>query len=148
MAVTAPGTPGQVADVDAYIAGFAPEVQAILARVRKVVRAAAPDATEVISYRMPALKQHGVLIYYAAFKHHLGFYPPITGDPALEAEAARYAGEKGNLRFPFDQPIPFDLIARLTRLRAAQDAARHGPRNRARDARPSRGNAPPRRGQP
>ncbi len=118
-------------DVDAYIAGFAPEIQAILARVRAVVRAAAPGASEVISYRMPALKQHGVLIYFAAFRNHLGFYPPVTGDPALEAEAARYAGEKGNLRFPLDEPVPYDLIARLTRLRAEQDAARHADRQAA-----------------
>ena len=111
------------ADVDAYIAAFAPEVQAILQKVRRTVAAAAPHAHEVISYRMPALRQHGVLVYFAAFKKHIGFYPPIRGDTKLEAAAARYAGEKSNLRFPLDEPIPYPLIARLTKLRARQDDA-------------------------
>ena len=109
--------------VDAYIATFPPEVQAILRKVRATVVAAAPDAHEIISYRMPALRQHGVLVYYAAFKNHIGFYPPIKGDARLEQASARYAGAKGNLRFPLDEPIPYPLIARLTQLRARQDAA-------------------------
>ena len=110
--------------VDAYIAAFPPEVQAILRKVRATVVAAAPDAHEVISYRMPALRQHGVLVYYAAFKSHIGFYPPIKGDARLEQASARYAGEKGNLRFPLDEPLPYPLIARLTR--AARQAGRRG----------------------
>ena len=109
--------------VDAYIAAFPPEVQAILRMVRATVVAAAPDAHEIISYRMPALRQHGVLVYYAAFKNHIGFYPPIKGDARLEQASARYAGENGNLSFPLDEPIPYPLIARLTQLRARQDAA-------------------------
>ena len=109
--------------VDEYIASFEPEVQAILQKVRATVRAAAPGAAEVISYRMPALKQNGVLVYFAAFKSHIGFYPPIKGDPKLEQEASVYAGEKGNLRFPMDKPIPYKLIGALTKLRAKQDAA-------------------------
>ena len=109
--------------VDAYIATFPPDVQAILRKVRATVVAAAPDAHEIVSYRMPALRQHGVLVYYAAFKNHIGFYPPIKGNARLEQASARYAGEKGNLRFPLDEPIPYPLIARLTRLRARQDAA-------------------------
>ena len=110
-------------DVDEYIAKYPPEVQAVLQQVRQVVRSAAPDAREVISYRMPALKQNGVLVYFAAFKNHIGLYPPIKGDARLQKAAAPYAGEKGNLRFPLDRPIPFDLIDRLTRLRVAQDLA-------------------------
>ena len=110
-------------DVDDYIRRFSPEIQAVLQQVRKVVRAAAPEATEVISYQMPALKQNGILVYFAAFKSHIGFYPPITGDARLEKAASRYAGEKGNLRFPLDEPIPYGLIERLTKLRADQDKA-------------------------
>jgi uncharacterized protein YdhG (YjbR/CyaY superfamily) len=110
--------------VDAYIASFPLEVQAILRRVRQVVRKAAPDAEEIISYRMPALRQGGVLIYYAAFKNHLGLYPPVRGDARLEKAIAAYAGEKGNLRFPFDQPIPYALIGRITALRLKQTRAR------------------------
>jgi uncharacterized protein YdhG (YjbR/CyaY superfamily) len=108
--------------VDEYILGFAPEVQNLLRNVRAVVREAAPQAKEVISYGMPALKQHGILVYFAAFKAHIGFYPPIKGDAALEAEAAQYAGEKGNLRFPYSAPIPYELIGKLAALRAKQDA--------------------------
>ena len=63
---------------------------------------------------MPALKLNGILVYFAAFKKHIGFYPPIRGDARLERAAAPYAGEKGNLRFPLDKPIPYDLIRRLT----------------------------------
>jgi uncharacterized protein YdhG (YjbR/CyaY superfamily) len=110
--------------VDEYIKGFAPEVQAILQRVRQVVREAAPQAQEVISYRMPALKQNGILVYFAAFKGHIGLYPPVAGDTRLHKAIAPYAGEKGNLRFPYDRPIPYELIARITVLRVKQDAAK------------------------
>ncbi|MGE0801637.1 MAG: iron chaperone [Lautropia sp.] len=115
--------PDKPATVDDYIARFDSDVQAILRKVRAAVRAGAPEATEVISYRMPALRQHGILVYYAAFKGHIGFYPPISGDARLEAQASAYAGEKGNLRFPYARPIPYRLITALTRLRAGQDRA-------------------------
>ena len=107
-------------------------MRAILQKVRATVRAAAPGATEVISYRMPALKQHGVLVYFAAFKSHIGFYPPIRGNAKLEQEASVYAGEKGNLRFPLDKPIPYKLIGALTKLRAKQDAANAAAKRQAR----------------
>ena len=110
--------------VDEYIAAFPPEVQRILQRVRRVARAAAPEAREVISYRMPALKQNGVLVYFAAFKNHIGLYPRISGDADIAKAVAPYAGEKGNLRFPLDEPIPYDLIARITALRLKQDLAK------------------------
>lgn len=121
--------PGETAsktspDVDAYIAAQPEAVRPLLEQVRTTVRLAAPDATEVISYRIPALRRHGVLVYYAGFKRHIGFYPPVQGDPDLQAAVAPWAGEKGNLRFPLDQPLPLDLIARITRLRLAQDQAR------------------------
>jgi uncharacterized protein YdhG (YjbR/CyaY superfamily) len=115
--------PSAPTSVDEYIATFPAEVRAILRKIRRTVRAAAPSAREVISYRMPALKQHGVLVYFAAFKKHIGLYPPIRGDARLEKAAARYSGEKGNLRFPLDEPIPYGLIKRLTQLRARQDLA-------------------------
>jgi uncharacterized protein YdhG (YjbR/CyaY superfamily) len=112
------------ANVDEYIQGFSPEVQAILQRVRQVIREAAPLAQEVISYRMPAFKQNGILVYFAAFKNHIGLYPPVSGDARIERAVAPYAGEKGNLRFPFDKPIPYDLISRITALRVKQDATK------------------------
>jgi uncharacterized protein YdhG (YjbR/CyaY superfamily) len=120
--------------IDEYVAGFEPKVQTVLQTVRGVVRKAAPKAREVISYSMPALKQNGVLIYFAAFKNHIGFYPPIRGDARLEKAAARYAGEKGNLRFPLDEPMPLKLIMALTKLRAKQDAAKAASRRATRPA--------------
>jgi len=111
-------------NVDEYIDGFSSEVQTILRRVRNAVREAAPQAQEVISYRMPALKQNGVLVYYAAFKGHIGMYPPVAGDARLGKAVAPYAGPKGNLRFPYDKPIPYELIARITALRVKQDSAK------------------------
>lgn len=110
--------------VDEYIASFEPDVRDILREIRATVKAAAPNAREVISYRMPALKQNGVLVYFAAFKSHIGFYPPIVGNARLERQASRYAGEKGNLRFPLSEPVPYKLIFALTRFRAEQDAKR------------------------
>ena len=123
--------------VDEYIALFPPDVQAVLQKVRAAATASAPSATEIISYRMPALRQNRVLVYFAAFKHHIGFYPPITGDAILEQQASRYAGEKGNLRFPLDEPIPYELIGALTKLRARHDAEYASGKRPARKKRPS-----------
>ena len=106
--------------IDEYMAPFPPAVRAILEKIRRTVRAAVPEATEGISYRMPVFRLGGVLIYYAAFQHHIGVYPPVAGDAALERALAPYAGEKGNLRFPYDQPMRYDLIERIVRLRAKQ----------------------------
>jgi len=118
--------------VDEYIAAFPREVQALLRQVRRTVRKAAPGARELISYRMPALEQHGILVYFAAFKRHLGFYPPIRSNARLEKAASRYAGEKGNLRFPLDEPMPLALIERLTRHRVKQALARVAEKRRKR----------------
>lgn len=112
------------ATIDEYIAAFPPGVQAVLQQVRQAVRDAAPQAEEGISYQIPAYRQHGVLVYFAAFKNHVGFYPPVGGDAALETAVARYAGPKGNLRFPLDEPMPLELIGRITRQRLAQNLAK------------------------
>ena len=108
-------------DMDEYVSGFSPEVRLILEQIRSTIRRAAPGAQETISYQIPAFRQNGVLVYYAAFKKHIGFYPPVRGDAALEKAVGRYAGEKGNLRFPLDEPIQYALIARIVKLRARQD---------------------------
>ena len=100
---------------------FPDEVQVILEELRATIRNAAPDAQEVISYQMPAFKQHGILLYFAAWKQHIGLYPPIHGDEALEKAVARYAGPMGNLKFPRDEPMPFKLIERIVKLRVKQD---------------------------
>jgi uncharacterized protein YdhG (YjbR/CyaY superfamily) len=110
--------------IDEYVAASPSEVRAILTRIRKTIRAAAPDAEELISYRMPAFRLHGILVYFAAFKAHIGFYPPVSGDASLEKALSPYAGPKGNLKFPLDQPIPYDLIKRIVLLRVKQDRSR------------------------
>jgi uncharacterized protein YdhG (YjbR/CyaY superfamily) len=111
-------------DIDTYIAQFPADVQAILEKVRQTISHAAPDAKETISYQMPAFKQHGILVYFAAWKKHIGLYPPVSADTALKEAVARYAGPKGNLQFPLDEPIPYDLIARIVKLRVKQDNQR------------------------
>ena len=111
-------------DIDAYISHFPADVQAILQKVRETISRTAPDAEEVISYQMPAFRQHGILVYFAAWKNHIGLYPPISGDKALEKAVARYAGPKGNLQFPLEEPIPCDLIERLVKLRVQQNSAK------------------------
>jgi len=127
------------ATIDEYIAGFSPEVQVVLKRIRQVVHSAAPEAEEAISYQIPAFKQDGVLVYFAAFKNHIGLYPPVKGDAQLEKAVSAYAGEKGNLRFPLSQPIPYDLISRITRLRLKQNLAKARPKLRLQDEGPSTG---------
>ena len=110
--------------IDEYIAGFPPHVRAILRKVRATVRKATPAAEETISYRIPAFKLHGALVYFAAFQKHIGFFPPVRGDASLKKALAPYAGEKGNLRFFYDRPIPYGLIRRIVKLRAKQNLAK------------------------
>ena len=108
-------------NIDKYIASFPPDVRAILERIRLTIRDAAPDAQETISYKIPTFTLNGTLAHFAAFKRHIGFYPPVRGDARLEKAASIYAGEKGNLRFPLDQPIPYRLVERLVKLRVKQN---------------------------
>jgi uncharacterized protein YdhG (YjbR/CyaY superfamily) len=103
--------------IDEYISASSSEVQPILKKIRTIIREAAPQAKETISYGMPAFRQRGVLVYFAAFKKHIGLYPPVRGDAKLMRHAARFAGEKGNLQFPLGQPIPYALIHRIVKNR-------------------------------
>ena len=112
------------ASIDEYIQAFPPEIQSILQSIRTTIRKAAPEAEEIISYRMPAFKQNGILVYFAAFKKHIGLYPPVSGDAAIEKAIAPYAGPKGNLQFPLDQPVPYKLIERIVKLRLKQNQAK------------------------
>lgn len=116
--------PNRPTVIDRYIATFPADVQAILQQVRLAIRTAAPDAEEVISYKMPAFRQAGIVVYFAAFKRHIGLYPPVRGDAELQRAVAPYAGEKGNLRFPLDRPMPCELIARVAALRLQQNLAK------------------------
>jgi uncharacterized protein YdhG (YjbR/CyaY superfamily) len=96
----------KITDIDAYIASASPEVRNTLEQIRQVVRVAVPAATETISYRMPAFKLDRVFFYFAAFKQHIGVYPPVRGDRELQKELLPYRDDKGNLRFPLRESIP------------------------------------------
>jgi len=110
-------------DIDEYISAFSPEVQSILESIRATIRETAPDARETISYGMPAFRLEGILVYFAAFRKHIGFYPPVKGDDRLLKAVAPYAGPKGNLRFPLDRPMPLALIERIVKLSVKRDRA-------------------------
>ncbi len=109
--------------IDAYIATFSPPIQALLQQVRAMIREAAPDASETISYQIPTFTLHGNLVHFAAFKAHLGMYPPVRAPELLDA-VAPYANAKGNLRFPLDQPLPLALIARIVAARVRENRER------------------------
>ena len=121
---------GRPQNIDEYIAASSPEVRTILERIRLTIRGAAPDAREIISYRMPAFTLSGIVVYFAAFRNHIGLYPPVSGDPLIEKAIAPYAGKKGNLRFPVNQPIPYDLIERIVKLRLKQNLAKAAAKSR------------------
>jgi uncharacterized protein YdhG (YjbR/CyaY superfamily) len=109
--------------IDAYIASFPEETQALLEAMRATIRAAAPEAEEKISYQMPTFFLKGNLVHFAAFKQHIGFYPAPRGIEEFKEELSTYKGAKGSVQFPFDQPLPLDLVARIVRFRVAENMA-------------------------
>jgi uncharacterized protein YdhG (YjbR/CyaY superfamily) len=110
--------------IDAYIATFPAEVQTTLQALRQTIHDAVPQATEKISYQMPTFYLYGNLVHFAAYQHHIGFYPAPTGIEQFAQELSRYEGSKGAIRFPIDQPLPMDLITRMVKFRAAENLAR------------------------
>lgn len=102
----------------------------MLAAIRATVKKAAPNAEERISYRMPAFFQDGALVYFAAFKKHVGFYPPVR-DKVLLSQLVKYAGPKGNLKFPLSEPMPLALIVKIVKARIKENAARKSEKGRA-----------------
>ena len=111
----------QYKNIDEYIAGFPENIQAILQNLRRVIHEAAPEAQETISYSMPAFKQNGILVYFAAFKDHIGFFPTSSGVSAFSKELAPYDTSKGTIRFPLDEPIPVNLIKKIVKFRAQEN---------------------------
>lgn len=108
------------ATIDDYLETVSPDVRSILEQIRTIVKRTVPTAEETISYQIPAFKLNRPFIYFAAFKKHLGIYPPVKGDRDLEEALLPYRGEKGNLKFPLDQPMPYDLIRRVAEALARQ----------------------------
>lgn len=107
--------------IDEYIATFPEDVQKKLNDIRAVIKSAAPEAQEKISYQMPTFYLAGNLVHFAAFKHHIGFYPAPQGIEEFQQELSAYKGAKGSVQFPLDRPIPFDLITRIVKFRAEQN---------------------------
>lgn len=108
-------------DTDEYIAGFPASVQELLQTVRTTIKSNAPQAVEVISYGMPAFKLHGMLAYFAAYTHHIGFYPGASGIAACKEDLSGFKNAKGTVQFPFDKPIPVDLIAKMIQYRVIEN---------------------------
>jgi uncharacterized protein YdhG (YjbR/CyaY superfamily) len=117
---------GQTApkNIDEYIARFPPEIQEILQKIRLTIRKAAPKAEEAISYMMPTFKLHGNLVFFAAYKKHIGFYPAPRGNEAFKEELSAYEGGKGTIRFPLDKPIPYALISKIVKFRVKENLDR------------------------
>jgi uncharacterized protein YdhG (YjbR/CyaY superfamily) len=111
-------------NIDEYIAGFPPDVQEILEKIRMAIRKAAPDAAETIKYQMPTFTLKGNLVYFAAFKKHIGFYPRATGNAEFKQALSVYEGAKGSYKFPLDKPMPFDLIGKIVQFRVKENLAR------------------------
>jgi uncharacterized protein YdhG (YjbR/CyaY superfamily) len=110
--------------IDEYIAGFPTDIQEKLHAMRATIHAAAPEATEKISYGMPTFYQQGNVVHFAAFKNHIGFFPAPSGIERFAQEIGPYQTSKGTLQFPLTQPIPFDLVTKITEFRVQENLTR------------------------
>ena len=108
-------------DVDEYIQDFPAEVQLILEKVRQTIKDSAPDAEELISYGMPGDKLAGMLVWFAGYSKHIGFYPGTNGISLFRKELSIYKSAKGSVQFPLTQPLPLELIAEITKFRVAEN---------------------------
>ena len=107
--------------IDAYIAGFPADVQAILQKIRDIVRAAAPEAEETIKYQIPTFVLNGNLVHFAAFEHHIGLYPTPSGIAQFKDELSSYKNAKGSVQFPLDAAIPYALIKKIVKFRVQEN---------------------------
>lgn len=108
-------------NIDEYIALQTPERQTLLEQMRQTIKKVAPEAEEVISYNMPAFKYHGILVYFAAYKNHIGFYATPTGHSEFKEELSVYKQGKGSVQFPLNQPLPLDLISKIVKFRLTEN---------------------------
>lgn len=108
-------------NIDDYILAQPPHLQSLLQQMRDIIRKAAPKAEEVISYGMPAFKGFRVLVYFAAAKEHMGFYPTGSGIEAFKNEFGSYKWSKGAVQFPLNEPLPVKLISNIVKFRLAED---------------------------
>lgn len=108
-------------NIDAYISKQEESVKPILEKLRSAIKEIVPDAEEVISYNMPAFRYHGMLVYFAAYKNHIGFYSLPSGHNAFKKELVSYKQGKGSVQFPLDTPLPFALIKKMVKFRAKEN---------------------------
>jgi uncharacterized protein YdhG (YjbR/CyaY superfamily) len=107
--------------VDQYIAAFPADVKKRMQQLRKTIKAGAPNADELISYQMPGYKYFGMLVYFAAYKNHIGFYPGAGGLLEFYKELSSFKSAKGSVQFPHDEPIPYDIISKIVKFRVKQN---------------------------
>lgn len=108
--------------IDEYIAGFPEDIQQKLEQVRATIKEAAPGAVEAIKYAMPAFVFKGNLVFFAAYKNHIGFYPAPTENEAFKEDLSAYKSGKGTLQFPFDKPIPLKLVSKIVKFRVKENS--------------------------
>lgn len=114
----------QFKTIDEYINAFPQDIQIILEKMRQTIQKAAPEAIEAISYQMPGFKLNGSLVWFAAFKNHIGFYPTPSGIESFKKELSQYKTSKGTVQFPLDKPIPYDLVERIVLFRMKENLAK------------------------
>lgn len=107
--------------IDEYIQTFPNEIREVLEKIRTTIQKAAPDAKEKISYSMPAFEQNGIVVYFAAFKNHIGLYALPSGHKAFKEELSKYKSGKGSVQFPLNEPMPFDLITKIVKFRVEEN---------------------------
>ena len=108
------------ASIDDYIRNFPPDTRTKLSDLRSTIRRAAPSAVEKISYRMPTFYQNGNLVHFAAYEHHIGFYPTPSAISAFKGELKKYVTSKGAIQFPIEEPLPLKLVSRIVKFRVAE----------------------------
>ena len=118
-------------DVDEYIAGFPKDTQKLLEQLRAAIIKAAPGAEEAISYQMPAYKYHGMLVYFAGYKNHIGFYPTASGIETFKKELSVYKGAKGSVQFPLDKPLPLQLVTKIVKFRMKENLEKESIKTKA-----------------
>jgi len=112
---------GQPTTIDEYISQFPEDVQQLLVKIRAVIKESAPDAVEKISYQMPGFNLKGSLVWFAAHKDYIGFYPTGSGIEAFKDELSAYQGSKGSVHFRLDEPMPYELIGKIVKFRVAEN---------------------------
>lgn len=111
-------------EVDEFIARYPADVQKVLQKIRGIIREVAPEAKETINYGIPTFTLNGNLVHYSALTNHIGFYPTPSGIEKFKKELSKYEGAKGSVKFPLDEPIPYELIRKITEFRVKEQQAK------------------------